>query len=361
MAKSTKKGDSFHCRMDAAQFAQFMERLGGGRKCPETSSTDADEWRTYRARFEATVTLNRWTARRARSELMVAISGQLATLLRDLVFVPPGSIPDPDDCPGVADLLNQIERRLMPPADSDMTRISIRQAKQGAEETLQAWQGRIRQLYRRGHPEIEVGDLETHRPLVDSFILGLSDPYMQRQVWERRPANLQEATDIATNVEAGNMVLPASREVHAIGGGGLTTSEVCWFCSKPGHQMKDCHTMMKFRKEYLQSRDPKRLSGGGGGRGRGGGFRGRGGGRGGGSGARKPPGKPSWPSKKKDSKFRGSSGAYNVGSVGESGESEANPQGDGEAEASEDTAGDAFDFNKWADQLSGNGEGRSSS
>lgn len=253
--------------MDNDQFQRFMDAFtqnAPGRKCPEVSSVDPDDWRTFRARFENVVALNHWNAERARRELKIAITGPLAALLRDVTFVP-----DPVPAagvPDVADLLDLIQNRLMPAADSDMVRISIMQAMQEEGESTQAWQARIRMLFKRGNPQVADDDLDGNRQLLDRFILGLKNQEVKQRTWESRPATLQAATNFALNVEAGQKILGmgGAASLHAV-----TPKDQCYYCDKPGHLIRDCRALK--RDKVGRGRGAAR-----GGGGRGGGGRGRG-------------------------------------------------------------------------------------
>ncbi len=239
---------------------------GNSAKVPLLESTGYREWRTWREQFETVLVVNSWGNRRACQEMAIRIAGEAKDIIRDIQLSP--AIPDMD-LPPIQDLLDQIKGRLIPPADSDMVRVMLKDAKQELDEDMQKWQGRIRSIFMRAHPHLTPAQAETNRDLIDAFILGIACPYTKSGTWEARPDMFQDAGTQALNVAAGRRVLAS-----AVGAGAVQSLDAdqataniqaiqatgnCYICDRHGHRMNQCPDLKQFRTFMSRNRDRRHL------------------------------------------------------------------------------------------------------
>lgn len=232
------------------QVERILRGCRPGRKPDSFSSGDPVEWRTWRANFEIITEINQWNNARARREAAACMTGLAKIYVQD---IPHGAEVGPP-VPGFGLLLDSYQERFMPQADSDLARISLKEARQGEDETVLAWHSNVRHLYQRAHPNVALAALGVERNLMDAFILGIRDPSIRADVWKARPANYTACLDTAQNLVAGAQVLKsrASEDSKAGGSGAglfaMADTRTCFVCEKPGHVYRDCY-MYKRSKE----------------------------------------------------------------------------------------------------------------
>ena len=175
--------------MNADQFNQFLDRVGQGRvqggahKLEKFSTGDQAEWITWRASFLLAAEINGWNDLRQRREAKAAMTGVAANHIAhiDIVQVPAITIED---------LLNQYEAIFLPEAGQKLSRAEFDSATQGPNETIQNWHNRIRALFRRAFPNV---DVDNSRQAIERFIVGLSDPDILFNVHRANPNTFQLA------------------------------------------------------------------------------------------------------------------------------------------------------------------------
>ena len=296
--------------MDADQFRQLLAATKRKARRPDNySSGDPLEWITWRRNTTRIITLNGWDnaddLEKAKNEIRVSITGSADVVSADI---------QPIAGETVAALLDRLQARFCPAAQTQNARVAYDQASQSPTENILAFHGRLRALFTRAHPNLADG-IEDNNMLIRKFVLGLIDADVKQWTLSADPATYAAALETAQNRAAVGVVLAASTggkvpTVNAINDGSSTpsTSSVntslrrggvpqfaganpttggtgggnCWGCGSPNHMMRDCP-----RGAARGARGAARGRGGGRGRGSGsgnprGGWRGRGrGGRGG--------------------------------------------------------------------------------
>ncbi len=102
--------------------------------------------------------------------------------------------------------LDEIEAKLIPNIDSEMTFASLHLCKQRPEEDLQAWHNRITTQWLRVHPTQDFTNAETDRYLICYFILGLACKKI-REVMDRRLTSMTIALKITEDARGTQMLL----------------------------------------------------------------------------------------------------------------------------------------------------------
>ena len=290
--------------MDAAQLQQLIAAASRKSRRPEIYSSGCPlEWQTWRRNTTRIITLNNWNDAanlpRAKNEIRVSITGNADITAADI---------QPVDGETVENLLDRLQARFCPAAQSQYARVAFDQCVQSPNEDILAFHSRLRALFTRAHPAL-AGDLENNHVLIRKFILALIDADVKQWTLSADPATFAVALETAQNraavgavlsshvgrggklsaMEGINAVYDGTRTPSTAGAnaalrrGGLSAATMapgnanqngncCWTCGSPSHLMRSC------------PKAPAEGAGQGGGRGRGGFNRGRGWGRGGGRG-----------------------------------------------------------------------------
>ena len=135
-----------------------------GRKVPEFSATSFDEWRSWRERFEGYVLMNRWSSARAREELNVAIVGEARKCITTISIIRPTAHGQPT--PDYRLALNEIEAKLIPEVDSELTLANLDKCRQKHEEDIPTFHARLVYYWLRAHPMHNADIADTDRMLI---------------------------------------------------------------------------------------------------------------------------------------------------------------------------------------------------
>ena len=176
-----------------------------GRKVPEFSATSFDEWRSWRERFEGYVLMNRWSSARAREELNVAIVGEARKRITTVRIIWPTAPGQPT--PDYRLALNEIEAKLIPEVDSELTLANLDKCKQTPEEDILTFHARMVYYWLRAHPMHDADVAETDRMLIRHFIKGLACSDTKKRTMDRGPATMTEALREAEHVHGTNVLL----------------------------------------------------------------------------------------------------------------------------------------------------------
>lgn len=239
--------------INAEQLAQILAAArGGGTKKVETlSSTDSSSWQTWRSNFVICVAINQWNNARARREAAASMVGTAKEYVRDIP-IGDANVAGGNDAAPVAGLLDLYQARFTPAAESDLARVTLKDAKQRPEEGIMAWHARVRVLYSRAFPHVAAPDLETARNLMDAFILGLYEPEIRKDTWKARPQTYTDCLQSAQNNAAALSVLsggkrdgsaavdPAVFHLGQVDARAAAISETCYVCNRAGHWKRDC-------------------------------------------------------------------------------------------------------------------------
>ncbi len=223
-----------------------------GRKVPEFSGTSFDEWRSWRERFEGYVLMNRWSSARAGEELNLAIvreAQKCITMVRIIRPTAPGQ-PTPD----YRLALNEIEAKLIPEVDSELTLANLDKCKQKPEEDIPTFHARMVYYWLRAHPMHDADMAETDRMLIRHFIKGLACTDTKKRTMDRRLATLTEALREAEHVHRTNVLLSDDIPKGVEAQGVPSVQEVgapskCLACDRTGHYVRDCRLLKAYKKK----------------------------------------------------------------------------------------------------------------
>ncbi len=223
-----------------------------GRKVPEFSATSFDEWRSWRERFEGYVLMNHRSSARAREELNVAIVGEARKRITTVRIIRPTAPGQPT--PNYRLALNEIEAKLIPEVDSELTLANLDKCKQKPKEDIPAFHARMVYYWLRAHPMHDADVAETDRMLIRHFIKGLACTDTKKRTMDRRLATMTEVLREAEHVHGTNVLLsddvpkgveaqgvPSVQEVGAAG--------KCLTCDRNGHYVRDCRLLKAYKKK----------------------------------------------------------------------------------------------------------------
>ena len=258
--------------MDADQLQQLLQAMpkATDKPCPTYSSGDATQWMDFRRRFEAIAANNGWTPDQQRAQLGMALEGAAARMVAgvgDLTVavtdqnaviaykrnhggVMPDPIPTAVRTP--AQCLDAYEAIFLPRSAGRMAEQLLADAHQGHNETALQWGARLRELFGRARPGI---DIQTSREAIMAFTKGLYSTSIKAKLFDADPETFDAAVAKATDKEA---TAALCRRATAAGGQalhnmGLGDSEdedgqginakkkpLCWNCNQPGHLKRRC-------------------------------------------------------------------------------------------------------------------------
>ena len=156
-------------------------------KYPKYFNEEAKDggWLLWRSQFLEAAGINQDDDVLARRQAKLQMSMAAGTLVYDL---------QPEDFPNLQAFLDALESRFIPEAEANLAKVSFEKAVQTTGETIQAFHGRLRMLYRRAYPR-SPGE----EPLVRRFVVGLRDPKVQEQVIRKDPRTYFAALQAAQN------------------------------------------------------------------------------------------------------------------------------------------------------------------
>ena len=246
-------------QFDGVQFQQFMQALanqGGGRKrLSPFSSADPNDWLAFRRHFIATAALNDWNNQRQVQQLNAALEGEACRRAAGINLA--GNNPTTGAPWRIAEALDALEGRYLPPGASRLAASLYEQARQLEDESVIEWHGRLRNLFDRAHP----GDpINNNRHCIKKFIMGLNNRELIKdiltadpQTYEACYATATERAAILYSLEKAG-VTPRTRIASTdVSGAGVLSIEdgsgssgesgrtpVCWDCGEPGHVRNNC-------------------------------------------------------------------------------------------------------------------------
>ena len=236
----------------AVRQADPDERDRKGRKVPEFSETSFDEWRSWRERFEGYVLMNRWSSPRAREELNVAIVGEARKRITTVRIIRPTAPGQPT--PNYRLALNEIEAKLIPEVDSELTLANLDKCRQKPEEDIPTFHARMVYYWLRAHPMHDADVAETDRMLIRHFIKGLACHDTKKRTMDRRPATMTEALREAEHVHGTNVLLSDDIPKGVEAQGAPSVQEVgapgkCLACDRTGHYVRDCRLLKAYKQK----------------------------------------------------------------------------------------------------------------
>lgn len=211
--------------LDAAGIAQLAQLIlagaggggGGRRKLNSFSSGEGVDWMTWRNHYDQVAAINDWGNARQLREIQASMDGKAAKQVA-------GMVPDMPDAAGNGgtppqEFLDRYQEKFLPPAASRMARSSFLYACQESSEGILDWHSRVKSLYRRANPNDQ--EWETRNALIDQFVLHLADSDVAKYVFDRQPANIDEALHFGQDKTANQVAFSKHRNVPGAKGGGL--------------------------------------------------------------------------------------------------------------------------------------------
>ncbi len=223
--------------MNDAQFADFMNRLGGNKKkLPPFKSGDANTWIEWRTVFSNVAELNGWNEATQKQQLKAAMEGFAALAVGGIAF---GNHHTIGEC------LDLYEAKFITTAQTVAARQMFLGSRQREDETLVAWHTRLITLYRRSDPD---QDMEASRELLERFVLGLAHPLVRERTFDAQPATMTDALAVASQKLATLASVGADKAAHNMAnrmgihsvGDDKRPPLRCYLCDSPEHLKRDC-------------------------------------------------------------------------------------------------------------------------
>lgn len=140
-----------------------------------------EEWT---AKFIRTMRGNKWNEEDAKNHLILNIGYPASQSLVNIV----------EDGKTFKELLDDVRDRITPAKASFIAETDFRSAEQKKDETVQIWYGRIQDLHRRAYPD---QDPDKDKNVINTFIGGLVNALVQREVVRAQPTSLAQAFRVA--------------------------------------------------------------------------------------------------------------------------------------------------------------------
>ncbi len=103
--------------------------------------------------------------------------------------------------------LNEIEAKLIPEVDSELTLANLGKCRQKPEEDIPTFHARLVYYWLRAHPMYDADVADTDRMLIRHFIKGLACTDTKKRTMDCRPATMTEALREAEHVHRTNVLL----------------------------------------------------------------------------------------------------------------------------------------------------------
>ncbi len=137
-------------------------------------------------------------------------------------------------------VLDEIEAKLIPEVDSELTLANLDKCKQKPEEDIPAFHARLVYYWLRAHPMHNVDVAETDQLLIRHFIKGLACDNTKKQTLDHWPATMAEALREAEHVHGTNVLLTDDPPKGVEAQGVQSVQEVsapgkCLACDRTGH------------------------------------------------------------------------------------------------------------------------------
>jgi hypothetical protein len=215
------------------------------------SSTDGNQWVTFRRQFENAVHLNRWNDDVARRQLFGNMAFPASAYVEHIDHMS-GTYRD------VNAVLDEYQGIFLSTDTQNEAVAQFNVSRQKADENILQFHNRLILLFRRAYPEVV--DYNNDRRLTEHFIRGLREKKIVEQLnWREREsltATLAQArrlhsgsvkTQDMTGVSQG-LTTKADQPggIHAIGASSVKTvrkatmQDVCFYCNNKGHFSRDC-------------------------------------------------------------------------------------------------------------------------
>ncbi len=150
--------------------------------------------------------------------------------------------------------LNEIEAKLIPEVDSELTLANLDKCKQKPEEDIPAFHAKLMYYWLRADPMHNADVAETNRLLIRHFIKGLACDDTKKQTLDCRPATMAEVLREAEHVHGMNLLLANDPLKGVEAQGAPSVKEVgapgkCLACDRTGHYIHDCRLLRAYKKK----------------------------------------------------------------------------------------------------------------
>ena len=227
----------------------------GKSKLPTLDSLDAEKYLNFKSNAETQRQIFEWTDTQAKAQVLRAVTGPAAPLVRDLAPLVSATA-----CPW-ADFMTRMDQIFVPLENSTLAIQQQRNAKQQENEAMSVWHARCKSLYVRAFPHAREDD----KNLIYSFVNGLNTRKIREGILQQNPVTYTEALQKANIIYAAvvhsnpnahdsgihamstpQRAKPRFSYTSATGGAGYSnTGNQCYLCGKPGHQWRNCQMMLK--------------------------------------------------------------------------------------------------------------------
>ncbi len=188
----------------------------------------------------------------------MAITGEARKRIRTVRIirtVPPGQ-PTPDH--SIA--LNEIEAKLIPEVDTELTLANLHLCKQKPEEDIPEFYAHLVFYWLRAHPMHNSEVTKDDRLLIWHIIKGLACEETKKRTLDRRPRTMAEALKKAKDVW-GTQLLLSDDPLKGVPQGEPSVQEVgtsgkCLACDQPRHYVRDCRMLKDFKKKQGWKKSP---------------------------------------------------------------------------------------------------------
>ena len=207
----------------------------------------------WRSQFQVIAAYHRWTDEESKHLAYAYMRGLALESVMDISITGPETLKD---------ILDEYQRRFIPPSDSQLLRAQFNCVVQLPNESVQKLHARMRVLYHLAYPDKNTRD-ETH--LIERFINALNNREVQNYVRRRKPTTYGSALhianeetsfilmDLATHAPGGiqaplpgdHSFIAAMRARRTEAGKSSGLKRKCYYCDEEGHYKERCPTRLK--------------------------------------------------------------------------------------------------------------------
>ncbi len=195
----------------------------------------------------------------------VAITGEARKRITTVRIIRP-TVPG-QPAPDYHLALNEIEAKLIPEVDSELTLANLDKCKQKPEEDIPAFHARMFYYWLRAHPMHDSDVAETDRMLIRHFIKGLACSDTKKRTMDRRPTTMTEALREAEHAHGTNMLLSDNVPKGVEAQGTPSVQEVgapgkCLACDRTGHYVRECRLLKAYKNKvgWKGGKGPRRTA-----------------------------------------------------------------------------------------------------
>ena len=256
----------------SAAFANLTQHMGdqGKSKLPTLDTLDAEKYINFRTSAETQKAIFQWSSKQAKTQVLRAISGPAAPLVKELAETVR------DESVTWEDFVKRLDQIFVPLENSTLAIQQQRAAKQGERESVSVWHARCKAVYLRAFP----GAKDDDRHLIYTFVSGLNHRRLREGILQQNPQEYSRALVVANTIyaalvqshphsqEAGahairneedseedidpsggiNMMQKPNNRPYVNKGRGNQMSRGCFVCGRTDHNWRQCPYYEKIRR-----------------------------------------------------------------------------------------------------------------